>query len=295
MECDLSPTGSKWLRYGLYPLLLAVTAGYAAYALTDPTQLGRYYGVYLLGMVIIMAVIEAVHPLRLQWAMRRGTFFRRDLPFMLIGAASLAAADYAAGRMLLQHQIARPTWLAQLPLWLGVPLGLLAKDFLWYWVHRAYHEAGGKLGERLWKLHVAHHLPQQVYVLMHAVGHPLDGIIARAVSALPLFLLGFSQEAVFLVVVITSFQGLVSHFNVDIRVGWLNFLLVGTELHRFHHSADREEGKNYGAVVPFWDLLFGTFRYAPRRDPAQLGVEQPDAYPSDRAVLRLLALPFRTG
>ena len=28
--------------------------------------------------------------------------------------------------------------------------------------------------------------------------------------------------------VITGFQGLVSHFNVDSRVGWLNYVLSGT-------------------------------------------------------------------
>jgi sterol desaturase/sphingolipid hydroxylase (fatty acid hydroxylase superfamily) len=41
----------------------------------------------------------------------------------------------------------------------------------------------------------------------------------------------------------------VSHFNVNSRVAWLNYLLVGTELHRYHHNADPTEAKNFGAVV----------------------------------------------
>lgn len=40
-----------------------------------------------------------------------------------------------------------------------------------------------------------------------------------------------------------------SHFNVNGRAGCLNYLLVGTELHRYHHRAGRAEAKNFSAVV----------------------------------------------
>jgi sterol desaturase/sphingolipid hydroxylase (fatty acid hydroxylase superfamily) len=86
----------------------------------------------------------------------------------------------------------------------------------------------------------------------------------------------------------------VSHFNVDIKAGPLNYLLVGTELHRFHHSASLDEAKNFGVLTPFWDLVFGTFRYDPRRLPEALGVVDPSQYPPSTAIGKVLMLPLRS-
>jgi sterol desaturase/sphingolipid hydroxylase (fatty acid hydroxylase superfamily) len=115
----------------------------------------------------------------------------------------------------------------------------------------------------------------------------------RLILTLPLFALGFSTEALFVANLIVGLQGLVSHFNVDIRVGPLNYLLMGTELHRYHHSADPRECKNYASTLSLWDLLFGTFYYRPGQNPQKLGVEQPARYPQDTELLKVLALPFK--
>lgn len=172
-------------------------------------------------------------------------------------------------------------------------MSLLLTDGLWYAVHRYSHESRSRLGQFLWRVHVAHHLPQQVYVLMHAIGHPLNAVLVRALLALPPCWLGFAPEAVFVAGVFTGFQGLVSHFNVDSRVGPLNHLLVGTELHRYHHSADPAEAGNYGAVLSVWDQLFGTFVYRPGAAPAALGVADPQAHPRDTQIAAVLREPWR--
>jgi Fatty acid hydroxylase len=59
---------------------------------------------------------------------------------------------------------------------------------------------------------------------------------------------------------------MISHVNADLRVGPLNYVLIGTETHRYHHAA--EERGNYGPVIPLWDIVFGTFIYEPTRVPA---------------------------
>jgi sterol desaturase/sphingolipid hydroxylase (fatty acid hydroxylase superfamily) len=57
-------------------------------------------------------------------------------------------------------------------------------------------------------------------------------------------------------------QGLVSHFNVNIRAGWLNYIFTGTESHRNHHSANMEETQNYGTTLAILDnLLFRSWMY----------------------------------
>lgn len=152
---------------------------------------------------------------------------------------------------------------------------LLGFEFFQYWYHRLSHEGKGRIGGWLWNVHVAHHLPDRVYLLMHPVGHPLNFMVSLAIVQLPLVVLGARQETIFLFNALMGLQGLVSHFNVDIKSRPLNYLLVGTELHRYHHSADLQEAKNYGVLTPVWDLVFGTFCYHPKRLPQALGVAEP--------------------
>jgi sterol desaturase/sphingolipid hydroxylase (fatty acid hydroxylase superfamily) len=176
---------------------------------------------------------------------------------------------------------------------IAVPLALLAFELVHYTYHRASHELRGRLGDFLWRVHAVHHVPDKVYVLMHAVLHPLNGLIVRLTAMiLPPALLGLGPEAVFLYTIVVSLQGFVTHWNVDVRVGFLNYVLVGAELHRMHHSADAREAKNFSAVLSIFDILFGTFVYRPGNRPERFGVEEPAHYPKQTDVIALLRLPF---
>jgi sterol desaturase/sphingolipid hydroxylase (fatty acid hydroxylase superfamily) len=285
---------SRFIQYGFYPLLFAAMLGYAAFEVSQPPgKIGSYYGIYLIVLVVVMLLVETLHPLRAEWKMTKASFFRRDLPYMVIGGFTLGLVNYVAGWAILHFGMARGASHAALPLVPAVMLALLIPDFIWYWVHRLSHEGRGRAGRWFWKMHLAHHLPQQVYLLMHGVAHPLNTIIVRAILTVPMFLLGFSAEALFVANLVVGLQGFVSHFNVDIRAGWVNYFLMGTELHRYHHSADPVEAKNYAAVVTLWDQLFGTFYYRPGVVAQRLGVEHPAQYPQDRELLKVLALPFK--
>lgn len=286
----------RLVQYGLYPLLVAVMLGYAAFELSKPAEsFGSDYGYYLLFLVAVLLLTETLHPLRDEWKMTRESFFHRDLPYMVIGGLTLALASYVAGWLILDFGITRGTSHTGLSLLPSILLALLIPDLVWYWVHRWSHEGRGVFGRFLWRMHAAHHLPQQVYLLMHAVAHPINTFVVRAILTVPLFLLGFSVESLFVANLVVGLQGFVSHFNVDIRTGWLNYVLMGTELHRYHHSADPREGRNYAAVISLWDLLFGTLYYRSSEAPSCLGIAEPENYPKDREFLRVLALPFRGG
>ncbi len=73
-------TRARWadlvLRYTLYPLLLAITGAFAWHSLGDASNLSRYYGFYLFGMLASMVIIEALYPLRAQWRMTYASFFK---------------------------------------------------------------------------------------------------------------------------------------------------------------------------------------------------------------------------
>jgi sterol desaturase/sphingolipid hydroxylase (fatty acid hydroxylase superfamily) len=281
-------------RYGLYPTLAAITLVYLSLELARPqASIGKWYGIYLLGMVIALVCLEAWLPLRGQWKMTSATFWRRDLPFLILGASTIAITNYTATMVATHYSLSRGGTLASVPLLPGVLLALLTTDYCWYWVHRFSHTGSSKLGAWMWRVHAAHHMPAQVYVLMHAIGHPINAVMVRAILTLPLYFLGFSIEVVFVAGVVTGFQGLVSHWNIDSRVGWLNYFLVGTELHRFHHSADPSEAKNFCAVLPVWDLLFGSFYFRPGALPDRLGLHAPELYPHDTQLGKVIMLPLR--
>jgi sterol desaturase/sphingolipid hydroxylase (fatty acid hydroxylase superfamily) len=281
------------LRYGLYPVLLGFTLWYLSIELGRPrAELGKYYGYYLAALVGAMVLAESLHPMRREWKMSWSSLFRRDLPYLVITGATIAAAGFAANWVLLRVGVERGDLHATLPLVPSVVLVLVIPEFFWYWLHRMSHEARGPLGRWLWRVHLPHHMPQQLYVMMHVVAHPLNTLAVRLILTAPLFLLGFSAESIFAASVLLGLQGVVSHFNVEMRVGWLNYLLVGNELHRYHHSADIDEAKNFGNVVPLWDIVFGTFVYRPGVAPRALGLANPSEYPAEREILRVLRLPF---
>jgi sterol desaturase/sphingolipid hydroxylase (fatty acid hydroxylase superfamily) len=280
------------IRHFAYPIVAFVTLAYLWREVHLPlAQMGTHHGWFVGGLVVSLMLLEALWPLEARWRMNRRLFLRRDLPFLMIGGATITAGNAVASRVLLQHGSATPTtWLTDLPVMPAAFITLLITDGLWYGVHRTAHEGKGLIGRWLWRMHAAHHLPGQVYVLMHAVAHPLNTVIVRLLLTVPPWLMGVRPEALFVANVITGVQGLVSHFNVDSRVGWINHLLTGTELHRWHHAAGTLG--NYGAVLSIWDQLWGSFVYRPCENPDRLGLDEPSNYPRDTEIWQVLREPL---
>ncbi|MBP8019298.1 MAG: sterol desaturase family protein [Hylemonella sp.] len=282
----------NWTAYIFYPFALAGTLVFIAAEVHGALgPLGKAYPIYLLVVIATMLTYERLAPMRPDWGMSQHTFLRRDLPMIIINGATIAATTSTV-TWLAQRSVVLPLHTVALHWALEAALAVLVSDFLWYWVHRYSHEGKGRLGQRLWKTHAIHHLPSEVYVLMHAAGHPINSAYVRIILMLPAIVLGLSPEGVFAASVLTGFQGLVSHFNVDSRAGWLNRVFVGTELHRFHHSACPGEAKNYAATVSIWDQFFGTYSL-PGAAPDKLGMSDRLNYPADGQWAKLLALPFK--
>ncbi|MFZ6747005.1 sterol desaturase family protein [Undibacterium sp. JH2W] len=284
----------RFIKFGFYPIGLALTLAFiylnTQKLLGNPKQA---YTIYLIAVIGTMLLLEWTMPARPDWAMTWRSFFRRDVPMMLANGAALACTTSGLTALTQWIGVGTVSNTHWLPWWGQACAAILISDFLWYWVHRYSHEGQGRFGQWMWKTHVAHHLPKQVYVFMHAAGHPINGVYVRAILMLPPVFLGFSTEAIFAAAVLTGFQGLVSHFNVNVRAGYFNYIFMGTELHRYHHSAALGEGKNYAAVVTIWDQLFGSFDYHPGSMPESLGVHEPEAYPESAEMVRILLIPFK--
>ncbi|MBL4766772.1 MAG: hypothetical protein JKY94_03535 [Rhodobacteraceae bacterium] len=50
-------------------------------------------------------------------------------------------------------------------------------------------------------------------------------------------------------------------------------------MYLYHHSADVNEAKNYGATLSIYDQLFGTFVYHPGIPPKEFGVHPNSGQP----------------
>lgn len=284
-------SNANWKRYIFYPLALAGTLFYIdaeVEGLFGP--LGKAYPIYLFILISIMVVFERIDPMRHEWNMTKASLFKRDLPMLVVNGAAIATTTYSV-TWLANHHVWLSIYKSTLPWIVETISALLLSDFLWYWVHRYSHEGNGGLGRLLWKTHAIHHLPNEVYVFMHVVGHPINSIYVRVILMLPAILFGFSPEAVFAASVFNGFQGLVSHFNVDSRAGWFNRLFIGTELHRFHHSANLDEAKNYAATFSIWDQFFGTYRL-PGCKPEAIGIIDRNNYPADTEWMKIICFPL---
>jgi sterol desaturase/sphingolipid hydroxylase (fatty acid hydroxylase superfamily) len=286
------PFVTFFVSYLFYPLLLGATLLLFALSGAKGWNLAKVFAWMGGARLALFLVVEFLFPARPEWRMTWASF-RRDLKYMIANGGVSTLLKFGLGWLALDLSRFNTGLVRGLPVALEFVAVVLVFEFFQYWYHRLSHEGTGRLGAWLWKVHAAHHLPDKVYLLMHPVGHPINFLLSMAIVQLPLVTLGARPETLFLFNALMGLQGLVSHFNVDIKAGPLNYLLIGTELHRFHHSADLDEAKNYGVLTPFWDLVFGTFRYDGQRLPQALGVAEPQRYPPSTAIGQVLMLPFR--
>jgi sterol desaturase/sphingolipid hydroxylase (fatty acid hydroxylase superfamily) len=282
----------SFISYAFYPLLLAATLLLFAASVLKGWNLATVFA-WIAGVrFALLLAVEFLHPARTEWRMTWLSFWR-DLKYMAVNGGTAGALKFGLGWLALDLSRLNTGLVTGMPAAVEFLAVLLTFEFFQYWYHRISHEPRGPMSTWLWKLHVAHHLPDKVYLLMHPVGHPLNFIVSLAIVQVPLVTLGARPETLFLFNALMGLQGLVSHFNVNIKAGPLNYLLVGAELHRFHHSAKLDEAKNFGVLTPFWDLVFGTFRYDSKRLPEALGVVDPQLYPASTDIGSVLMLPFR--
>ncbi|MFN8390583.1 MAG: sterol desaturase family protein [Bdellovibrionota bacterium] len=202
--------------------------------------------------------------------------------FVLIGI--LMAACFAAGRTLDISILNGFGPLSRQPRWLQAFEILLVVDFVDYWTHRAFHSS------RLWRIHAIHHSPEQMNWISSSRMHPLNDLITRTCQVLPVLALGFSANAVLLVLPYLFFYVVFLHSNLSWSFGPFRYLLVSPAYHRWHHTTDREGiDKNFAGIFPIWDLIFGTY-HCPDRLPKRYGVL---AEPVPEDLIGQLLFPLR--
>ena len=159
--------------------------------------------------------------------------------------------------------------------WASFLVYLVVFDFVGYWLHRAQHQ-----WHWWWALHAVHHSQRQMTQWTDNRNHLLDDVMGAVIWVLVAQLIGIAPSQFVAVVAITQLSENFQHANLAISFGrWGERLWVSPRFHRLHHGvgighespaqrtdASREVlgGHNFGVLLPWWDICFGTADFSQR-------------------------------
>jgi sterol desaturase/sphingolipid hydroxylase (fatty acid hydroxylase superfamily) len=282
----------KILRIWIFPLTLAA-ALFVAHQMLAVGSAPETVIVIWFGLMPFIAVLERLLPRHTDWNRSHQDLVTDIIyfPTNLIVAGGLSALWGGLHVVLateLQQAVGSPVWPAEWPLPLQVLLACVAAELFAYWPHRWMHE-----NAFLWRFHSIHHSSKRVYWLNAIRAHPGEHLFRGFISSIPLAVLGAPPEVLAYWMVFSRVGGLFQHANIDFALGPFAWIFSIGELHRWHHSAIREEADhNYGDTFIFWDTVFGT-RFLPKDRPAprEVGIQGLEAFPT--SWWRQQLAPFR--
>jgi sterol desaturase/sphingolipid hydroxylase (fatty acid hydroxylase superfamily) len=162
--------------------------------------------------------------------------------------------------------------------WASLLMYLVVFDLLNYGFHRAQHHF-----DWWWQLHSLHHAQRQMTVWSDNRNHLLDDLLHDLFLAVAALAIGVPPGQFVVIVAITQLSESFQHANVHIWFGSLGERLwVSPRFHRLHHSVGLGHetvppgpngkkavrgGHNFGVLLPWWDMLFGTADFSLRFDP----------------------------
>ncbi|CAM2942336.1 sterol desaturase family protein [Skermania piniformis] len=137
---------------------------------------------------------------------------------------------------------------------LGLVVGVLGWDFLYYWDHRLSHEC-----RWLWAVHVVHHSSER-YNLSTALRQPVAENITMLAPYGLVALLGVRPGLIMQARALDLMYQFWIHTEAIDTIGPLERWLNTPSHHRVHHGSNRRYlDRNHGGILIIWDRLFGTF------------------------------------
>jgi len=279
---------TPWIIYPLVMTFGLVAHALMAYIWELPIALSTYLPV-VVGAVVV-GVLEYARPHRQSWLPNRDDI-QNDALYMGIVQLVLPKLVALAFVFLLIEPIQNlfpgfaGMWPHEWSVGLQALVMIFSADFLRYWLHRLAHT-----NKYLWRLHAVHHSPDKLYWLNVARFHPVEKALQMVFDVLPFMILGVGEHVIALYFVFYAINGFFQHSNIELRFGWLNYIISSPQLHRWHHSKrPQESNTNYGNNLIVWDILFGSYFLPKNREIDDLGLQVAD-YPQD--FTRQLKAPF---
>jgi sterol desaturase/sphingolipid hydroxylase (fatty acid hydroxylase superfamily) len=226
------------------------------------------YGVVQVAVTYAVCLpLERLRPLE-TWPDRRAvgvdivyTLISRVGLFPLVTFVAFYQAQVWVNGTLADHGWVPPTLESLIPALAGRPIldflvYLLVLDFVDYWRHRLSHSF-----RWWWRLHALHHAQEQLTFWSDDRNHLLDDLAQYLIFAAIALIIGIPPMQFPLLILLQRLLESLSHANTRLSFGWLGErLLISPRFHRAHHGvrAAGQRSCNYGAVLPYWDMLFGT-------------------------------------
>ncbi|MGE5536463.1 MAG: sterol desaturase family protein [Acidobacteriota bacterium] len=233
----------------------------------------HFKAILIVGLIFIpLERLLPLHPeqkvFRKHWQNDLVYLFLNGIPINL-GLLVIIGVAIAAIEVIVPDAVGKTVRLK--PIWLQVIEVLIIADIGFYIAHRLFHAV-----PFLWRFHVIHHSIEEMdWLAAHRV-HPVDQVLTRATSLLPLFVLGFSDAAILIFALIYQWQSVFIHSNTRIKLGPLKWIIASPEFHHWHHANEQDAlDKNFAGQLSFIDALGGTLFMPARRSPKKYGTAEP--------------------
>jgi sterol desaturase/sphingolipid hydroxylase (fatty acid hydroxylase superfamily) len=138
---------------------------------------------------------------------------------------------------------------------------LVLFDLADYWIHRGQHRFAW-----WWNLHALHHSQRQMTMWSDNRNHLIDDLVRDALLVLLAQVIGVAPGQFVAIVALTQLSESFQHANLRLSFGRAGERLwVSPRFHRRHHGL--AGNSNFGVLLPWWDVLFGTANFESRYEP----------------------------
>lgn len=242
----------------------------------------------LIGVLTYQCVGVAIFlPFELLFPKERIPFSKRAGGFIFLLATAPFMAAISTVMIVMKEAVGIrgiPLHFELAPIAASIALALWV-DLQFYVVHRVEHRF-------LWRFHRVHHSIRNLSAA-NSFHHWTEPLWLALVLGLPLMFVDVQiGPTLGLLSAAFRFQQFYIHSASRPHFGPLRWLLVDNRYHRIHHSTDpAHHHRNFGAMTPFWDWLFGTL-YMPKSDEwPEVGCELSEP----RSLREWSSAPWRLG
>jgi len=271
---------------------------YLITAITTPSWGNYFY--YLIAVSLFVWLLEIIIPWRKNQKIIRKYFwqdgfymFFNFFLFSLIGYNAISNVGvelFTEGLALLgiNNMVALhvDTW----PVPLQFLLMFLVADFIQWSTHVMLHRV-----HWMWEFHKIHHSITEMGFAAHLRFHSMETVIYKTILYIPLTMVGFSINDLFLLHALTILIGHLNHANIKWSYGPLKYILNSPHMHIWHHMKkvpkQHPYGINFGISLSIWDYIFGTAYIPSSGKDIKLGFDQIEKYPE--SFIGQLKEPFK--
>lgn len=272
---------------------------YFFFMLKNPSFKNPFY--IILSVYLLTFLLEVFLPKKENYPLLKRKGFKTDLIYLVFIDFGLSVIGFYAITKVVEYLFVSLIGyfgftlplvdVTSIPFFFQILLFLILVDFVQFIAHYLLHRF-----DFLWKFHKIHHAQEQLGFASTRHFHWFEYVVFKPLLFIPFSMLGYgAQEYVIYYLWFGYFFAFLSHCNIKVNWGILNYILINPDTHYWHHAKNTPGrfGVNFASVFNFWDLMFNTF-YLPKnhKEKPQLGVHEQKEIPGN--FLGQMAHPFKS-